>query len=99
MEKDPKKAENGKFRPSIPADFDKLGPKFASLGQDEVYYQNLVTFLGPERAGEILSSLSDISWEPTLAMPFETSPFIPKFVDPLQQCKPRETSRSCDHPG
>jgi predicted ATPase len=74
IEKSPKRGEDGKFRPAIPADFDELRPNFVSLGQDEDYYRNLLKFLGREPAGKVLSSLSDISWEPDLAMEFETCP-------------------------
>ena len=74
IEKSPKRGEDGKFRPSIPILFDELGPEFVSLGQDEDYYRNLLKFVRRERAGEILSSLSDISWEPARAMQFETCP-------------------------
>jgi hypothetical protein len=64
VEKSPNRAEDGKFRPSIPEAFEELGPRFVSLGQDEDYYRTLLKFVGRERAGEVLSSLSDISWNP-----------------------------------
>jgi hypothetical protein len=90
IEKSPKRAEDGKFRPAIPAHFDELRPNFVSLGQDEEYYRNLLKLLGREQAGKVLTSLSDISWEPDLAMEFET---CPSFRNSLIRFNPANRAR------
>jgi len=73
VEREPKRGEDGKFHPSVPIHFDELGSKFVSLGQDEDYYKRLLNLLGLQRAGELLTAMSDISWQPALAVPFETT--------------------------
>jgi ABC-type multidrug transport system ATPase subunit len=42
-----------------------------SLGEGIGYYENLLAFLGGAQAIEVLEGLRDISWQPSLAPPFE----------------------------
>lgn len=45
--------------------------QFISLGEGTQYYDRLVTYLGRDQAIEVLEALCDISWQPSLAPPFE----------------------------
>jgi predicted ATPase len=73
IEKNPKKTDDGKLRPGLPRLIENLGADFVSLGQEEDYYRNLLKLLGRPVAVQVLEALSDISWTPALAVPFETS--------------------------
>jgi ABC-type cobalamin/Fe3+-siderophores transport system ATPase subunit len=72
IEKSPKKSEDKKVRPRLPRVIETLGEEFVSLGQDEDYYRNLLKMVGRPVAAQVLEALSDISWTPRLAIPFET---------------------------
>ncbi len=57
----------------LPVEFQNLnGGEFISLGQDENFYKNLFELFGKE-TGNILYSLLDIAWLPSLAGSFETT--------------------------
>ena len=47
--------------------------QFVSLGESVGYYERLLALLGSARAIEVLEALCDISWQPSLAAPFEPS--------------------------
>lgn len=54
----------------LPKAFTELSEDFISLGQEDDYYVDLYKTFGKE-AGEILTALRDIAWQPALAIPFE----------------------------
>lgn len=59
-------------RTSLPKSFEELSEDFISLGQEERYYKNLRKF-HRDRVDEVLVALRDISWQPALALDFETT--------------------------
>lgn len=57
---------------SLPREFETLEEgHFASLGEGTEYYERLLALLGRAEAIAVLEALSDISWQPSLAPPFE----------------------------
>lgn len=65
-------------RTILPLTFDALASgRFVSLGEGIQYYASLLIILGSTEAVEVLEGLCDISWQPSLAPPFEpNSAFI-----------------------
>jgi hypothetical protein len=60
--------ENG--HTELPDSFEELEERFASLGQDLSYYQNLQNYF-PENYEEILSALNDLAFNPSVYEEFE----------------------------
>jgi ABC-type cobalamin/Fe3+-siderophores transport system ATPase subunit len=61
-------------RTTLDATFGTLdSEQFVSLGESVAYYERLLALLGSTRAVEVLEGLCDISWQPSLAPPFEPS--------------------------
>ena len=55
----------------LPSRFSQLPDDFISLGQKLAYYSRLTEIMGAEQADQVLRSLNDIAWRPTLSLPFE----------------------------
>jgi predicted ATPase len=55
---------------ALPDSFEELEDRFASLGQELSYYQNIKEYF-PENYEEILSSLNDLAFNPTILEDFE----------------------------
>jgi predicted ATPase len=52
------------YRTPLQNTFSRLGTSFASLGQDESYYENLLAELGTHRTGVVLRGLRDLAYTP-----------------------------------
>jgi predicted ATPase len=52
------------FRTPLQDSFSRLGKSFASLGQDQSYYENLLAELGTRRTGVVLRGLRDLAYSP-----------------------------------
>ncbi|UIN31302.1 ATP-dependent nuclease [Microbacterium binotii] len=52
------------FRTPLQETFSRLGKSYASLGQDQSYYETLLAELGTKRTGAVLRSLRDLAYTP-----------------------------------
>lgn len=57
-------ANDEEFRTPLQATFSRLGRSYASLGQDQSYYEKLLAELGAQRTGVVLRGLRDLAYSP-----------------------------------
>lgn len=59
-----KYANDEEFRTPLQTTFSRLGNSYASLGQDQSYYEKLLAELGTQRTGVVLRALRDLAYAP-----------------------------------